>query len=384
MLASPPIRSKLPAAGTTIFTVMSRLANEQRRHQPVAGFPGLRLDPALHRAGARATCARAGTSTRPCRACRRCASGSRRRCERLYGASYDPDTEITVTSGATEALFAAITAVVHPGDEAVLFEPATTPTRPPWSSAAACPVFCTHAVPRLPIDWDGVKRRDHAEDAPMILNSPHNPTGAVLSAARHRRARATSSRTPASSSSATRCTSTSSSTACGTRAWRAIRSSRGASFVISSFGKTYHATGWKVGYCGPPAALSAEFRKIHQYLTFAVNTPVQDGAGRFSRTERELPSLRRVLPGEARPLPLAHRRIVALQALPSRGTYFQMLDYSAITDEPDTEFARRMTREHGVAAIPPSVFYHDGADNRCSASASPSGRRRSSVRRSGS
>lgn len=355
------IRSKLPEVGTTIFTVMTKLANECGAINLSQGFPDFDVDPALIELVHRHM--REGRNQyAPMQGVPALRERIAEKTREMYGASCDPDTEITVTSGGTEALFAAITAVVSRDDQAVLFEPAYDSYAPAVELSGGMPVFCPMRFPGYAIDWDRVKDSITPKTRLLILNSPHNPSGAVLS-----------------EQDIAALTEIVADTRIfivsdevyehiifdGLRHESMARYPELArrSFVISSFGKTYHATGWKVGYCLAPAALSAEFRKVHQYLTFATNTPVQMALADFLEQKEKY----RTLPAfyqEKRDRFLSLIKKSRFRCLPSRGTYFQMLDYSAITDEPDVEFARRMTREHGVAAIPPSVFHHDGADNK--------------------
>jgi len=354
------LESKLPGVGVTIFTVMSRLAAEHGAINLSQGFPDFEVDGDLiglvHRH------MREGRNQyAPMQGVMALRERIAEKTRWLYGVAYDPATEITVTSGATEALFAAIASVVRPGDEVIVFEPAYDSYVPAITLAGGAPVYCRLRHPGYSIDWDEVKDAITPRTRLMVINSPHNPAGSVLSASdldsladvvagtgvmvlsdevyehiifdgvRHE-----------------------------SMARRPELAAR--SFVVSSFGKTYHTTGWKVGYCLAPAALSAEFQKIHQYLTFATSTPVQHAYADFlARKEPylELPAFYQ----RKRDLFLSLIRDSRFSFTPSRGTYFQMLDYSAITDERDVDFARRMTVEHGVAAIPPSVFYRDGSDH---------------------
>jgi methionine transaminase len=355
------IHSKLPAVGTTIFTVMTKLANECGAINLSQGFPDFDVDPALidlvHRH------MREGRNQyAPMQGVPVLRERIAEKVRETYGASCDPDTEITVTSGGTEALFAAITAVVGHGDQAVLFEPAYDSYAPAVELCGGIPVFCPMRFPDYSIDWDRVKDSITQKTRLLILNSPHNPSGAVLSE------RDIAALTEIVAGTGIFIVSDEVYEHIifdGLRHESMARYPELArrSFVVSSFGKTYHATGWKVGYCFAPAALSAEFRKIHQYLTFATNTPVQMALADFMEHKDKYRSLPAFYQAK-RDLFLSLVKSSRFRCLPSKGTYFQMLDYSAIADEPDTAFARRMTVEHGVAAIPPSVFYHDGADNR--------------------
>jgi len=359
--AAERIRSKLPDVGTTIFTVMTRLAGEHGAINLSQGFPDFDVDGVLvdlvdvhMRQGRNQYAPMQGVM--PLR--ERIAEKARD----LYGASYDPAEEITITSGATEALFAAITAVVGRGDEAILLEPAYDSYVPAIRLAGGVPVYCQLRYPDYSIDWDMVRDAVTPRTRLVILNSPHNPTGAVLSAADLDALAEIVSGTGAFIVSdevyehiifdGARHES---------MARRPELAAR--SFVVGSFGKTYHATGWKIGYCMAPAPLTAEFRKIHQYLTFTTITPVQHAIADFMDRKDAYLGLPAFYQAK-RDYFISRIKGSRFRCVPSRGTYFQMLDYSAITDEPDVDFARRMTAEHGVAAIPPSVFYNRPVDNR--------------------
>ncbi|HOW81843.1 MAG TPA: methionine aminotransferase [Spirochaetota bacterium] len=354
-------RSKLPDVGVTIFTVMSRLANEHGAINLSQGFPDFPVDPGLidlvsaHMKNGRNQYA-------PMQGVPQLREAIALKTKELYGAVYDPETEITVTSGGTEALFAAITAVVNSGDEVIILEPAYDSYVPAVALAGGIPVFCPMRHPEYSVDWDMVIDRLSSRTRLIILNTPHNPTGAVLSAAdidaltgivagtdililsdevyEHvifdGRVHHSMSRCPELASR---------------------------SFVVGSFGKTFHATGWKVGYCLAPAGLSEEFRKVHQYLTFATSTPVQHAIADFLEKKETYLGLP-VFYQRKRDYFLSLVRDSRFTAIPSAGTYFQMLDYSLISDERDVDFARRLTVSGGVASIPPSVFYDKPQDNK--------------------
>lgn len=355
------IQSKLPAVGVTIFTVMSRLANEQGAINLSQGFPDFDVDPELFDLVGRYM--REGNNQyAPMQGVMALRERISEKVKELYGAAYSPAEEITVTSGGTEALFAAITAVVQPGDEAILFEPAYDSYAPTVALCGGKSIYCPMRFPDYSIDWDMVKDSITPRTRCLILNSPHNPSGAVLS--------------PADIDALIAIVSNTGIYIISDEVYEHIlfdglRHESMArypelaerSFVISSFGKTYHTTGWKIGYCCAPKTLSIEFQKIHQYLTFASNTPVQWAYAKFMEKKEKYLSVSKFYE-EKRDLFLSLIKGSRFRVVPSRGTYFQMLDYSEITDEEDTAFARRMTVEHGVAAIPPSVFYHDGRDNR--------------------
>jgi len=355
------ITSKLPDVGITIFTVMTRLANEHGAINLSQGFPDFDINPEIialvekqMRAGRNQYALMQGALELRERIAEKVLD--------LYGARYDPLSEITVTAGATEALFAAIAAVVRPGDEVIIFEPAYDSYVPSIVLSGGVPVPLAMRFPDYSIDWNLAKDAITEKTRMIILNSPHNPSGAVLS-----------------QDDITALADIVRGTDIvilsdevyehiifdGRRHESMARHPELAarSFAVSSFGKTYHATGWKVGYCVAPRALSAEFQKVHQYLTFAVNTPVQLALAEFMARKEEYLGVPAFYQAK-RDLFLELVRGSRFRAVPSAGTYFQMLDYSGITDEPDTDFAVRLTREHGVAAIPPSVFYNGKDDNR--------------------
>lgn len=273
----------------------------------------------------------------------------------LYGANYDPASEITVTSGATEALFAAITAVVREGDEVIVLEPAYDSYTPVIALCGGRPVYVQMQFPGYGIDWQAVRDAISDRTRAIVINSPHNPSGAVL--------------TRDDISSLIQIVQDSNIVIISDEVYEHIvfdgRTHQSMarhpqlaerSFVISSFGKTYHATGWKIGYCLAPLDLSREIQKIHQYLTFASNTPVQHAFAEFMQKKEVYRKLSDFYQ-QKRDKFLASIRESRFKPLPCKGTYFQMLDYSEITDEPDLDFARRLTVDFGVAAIPPSVFY---------------------------
>ena len=349
------LTSKLPNLGLTIFSEMTRLANEAGAINLSQGFPDFEADPELFTLVARYM-EQGCNQYAPMQGVPLLRERIADKVQELYRASYDPASEITVTSGATEALFAAITAVVGPGDEVLVFEPAFDSYVPVIELCGGIPRYIQLRFPNYSIDWDEVRDAISDKTKLVILNFPHNPTGAVLG--------------DNDITSLIRIVEGTGIAILSDEVYEHIvydgtphlslaaypeLSSR--SFVISSFGKTYHVTGWKIGYCLARGALSKELQKIHQYLTFASNTPVQHALADFMlnkdvylnlaafyQQKRDL--FQRMLQGSR------------FKPLPCHGTYFQMVDYSSITDESDLEFAQRLTVDHGVAAIPPSVFYH--------------------------
>ncbi|MDH2431898.1 pyridoxal phosphate-dependent aminotransferase [Pokkaliibacter sp. MBI-7] len=349
----PP--SKLPQVGTTIFTRMSQLAAEQGAINLSQGFPDFD-GPALLKERVCHYLLNGHNQYAPMTGVPALRQAIASKIKSLYGYSANADTEITVTSGATEAIFAAIAALVGPGDEVIVFDPAYDCYEPAISLNGGI----THHLPLLPphfgIDWDRLKDALHSKTRMVIVNNPHNPTGAVFSRA--------------DLDTLAELLRGSDTLLLGDEVYEHIvfdgqphlsllchPELAQRSVVVSSFGKTYHTTGWKVGYVVAPALLSAEVRKVHQYLTFSTSTPFQLGLADFLEAEPDhylqLPSFYQAKRDEFCQL-LAGSRF---RLTPTRGTYFQLLDYSAISDRNDVEMAEWLTREVGVAAIPISVFY---------------------------
>ncbi|MEZ5598251.1 MAG: pyridoxal phosphate-dependent aminotransferase [Pseudomonadales bacterium] len=356
------LTSKLPHVGTTIFTVMSELARETGAINLSQGFPDFDapaalLDRVQHylRGGHNQYAPMMGMP-----ALRQALADKVRD---VYGLTVSADSEVTVTSGATEALFCAIAAVVRTGDEVILFDPAYDSYEPAITLQGGCALRLPLQAPDFRPDWQRFEALLSPRTRLVVINTPHNPTGTVWSPDDLLALQAL---------------------VCrhglyvvadevyehivfdGMRHESVCRypDLYARSFVVSSLGKTYHVTGWKIGYCVAPPGLTLEFRRIHQYVTFTSITPVQLGLadylvmcpehhlelGAFYQRKRDLFA---GLMGDSR---------FSLQ--PSKGTYFQMLDYSAIVDEKDTELARRWTREVGVASIPLSVFYAEPPGDR--------------------
>ena len=354
-LANPV--SKLPDVGTTIFTVMSALASEQGALNLSQGFPDFDGPEALLQA-VNAHMRSGQNQYPPMAGVAALREAIAAKVSDLYGLACDADTEITVTAGATEALFCAIAAVAHAGDEVIVLDPAYDSYDPVIRLQGAVPVHVPLSAPTYRIDWDRIEAAITANTRLLILNSPHNPTGmvmdendiAALSALCAKydiyligdevyehmvfdRARHLS--------------------LCGYEELYAR------SFVISSFGKTYHVTGWKVGYCVAPPALTTEFRRVHQYVTFTVNTPVQLGIADFLRQHPEHHQQLPAFYQAKRDLFCELLQGSRFTVVPSQGTYFQLLGYDAISAESDASLARRWTCEQGIASIPISVFYQN-------------------------
>jgi len=352
------VQSKLPSTGVSIFSVMSRLADEHGAINLSQGFPDFDCAPELVEAVARSM--RDGHNQyAPMLGVLTLRQALSQKIERLYGRRYDPATEITVTSGATEGIFSTLTALVRPGDEVVLLQPAYDSYVPAVQLSGGTPVFVTLRGPDYRVDWDDVRRAVTARTRVIMVNSPHNPTGMVFDRDDLRHLAGVLEHTDAFVVSdevyehivfdGRRHESLASHPDIADRA-----------VVISSFGKTYHTTGWKIGYCAAPAALSAEVARVHQFVTYTVNGAIQRAYAEFVTRD---PSAAEVTPLYQAKRDLFLRLIEGsrFRPLPCRGTYFQMVDYSAITRERDSDFALRLITEHGVAAIPITPFM-TGAD----------------------
>lgn len=362
MTTAPPyLPSKLPHVGTTIFTVMSRLATETGAINLSQGFPGFNTDPALldlvtkaMRAGHNQYAPMAGVPV-----LREAIAQKTGDC---YGVRYDPETEITVTPGATQALFDAITTVVRPGagDEVIVFEPAFDSYVPAIELNGGRPVFVTLTPPDYAVDWTVVAEKITDRTRLIIVNTPHNPTGRVWTRDDlDQLARLVRDRDIWIISDEVY-----EHILFDGRTHHSLMTHpelRERTFVVNSFGKTCHVTGWKIGYCLAPAELTTEFRKVHQYVTFSTSTPMQHALAEYVQQ----PDRYRQLPhfyGRKRDLFLSGLGQTRFRFEPTQGTFFQNVSYAAITDEPDYDLAVRLTRELGVAAIPVSVFYHQRND----------------------
>ena len=354
------LRSKLPDVGITIFTVMSNLAAEHEAINLSQGFPDFNAHPDLidlvshfMRQGLNQYAPMQGVPALRQRIAEKVHS--------LYGATINPDTELTVTSGATEALFAAITAAVNPQDEVIVIEPAFDSYVPAIQLSNGIPVFQPLTYPDYRYDWDRIADAITARTRLLIINSPHNPTGTAMQMddiAALRTIVADRDLFILSDEVYEHIIFD------GLRHESMLRypDLAAKSFVVSSFGKTYHTTGWKIGYCIAPPDMTTEFQKVHQFLTFTSNTPIQYAYEQFIQRAALYLELADFYQ-QKRDVFLDAMQDSRFKPLPCSGTYFQMMDYGEISNEPDLDFARRLTIEHGVAAIPPSVFYHDRQDH---------------------
>ena len=349
------LETKLPKVGTTIFTIMSQLAEQHQAINLSQGFPDFQPPAQLLELVSRQLSAgRNQYAPMPGAEPLRQAIADKLRA--VYDVHVDAVTEITVTPGATEALFCAIHAVVRAGDDVIVLDPAYDSYEPAVELAGGRVVHVPLTGRSFDVDWERLEAALSDRTRLVIINSPHNPSGAVLDENALDRLAALLRPYGAFVLSdevyehivfdGARHASVLAHPELSER-----------SFAVFSFGKTFHATGWKIGYAVAPKAMTAELRKVHQYVCFSAPTPLQHALADFLR---ECPEHYLALPdfyAEKRDLFVELLRGSRFDVLPSRGTYFQLADYGAITDEPDTEFARRLTIEHGVAAIPISVFY---------------------------
>jgi len=346
--------SRLPEVGTTIFTVMSQLAIEHGAVNLGQGFPDFDCDPRLQALVTEAM--RAGNNQyAPMAGVPALRQAIAEKTARLYGHAYDPDSEITVTAGATQALMTAILAVVHPGDEVIVLEPAYDSYVPAIRLAGGVPVAVQLREGDYAVPWDTVRAAVTPKTRLLIVNSPHNPSGSVF--------------LPADLDALEALVRDFDLLLLSDEVYEHIvfdgvphqslarrRALAEQTFVVSSFGKTFHTTGWKIGYCCAPRVLTAEFRKVHQFMVFAVSSPMQHALAAWLRD-----------PGPYETLPAFYQAkrdrfraglaASAFRLLPCPGTYFQLVDYSAISELPEEGFARWLTTVHGVAAIPTSAFY---------------------------
>ena len=351
------LASKLPQVGTTIFTVMSALAAEKGAVNLGQGFPDFDCDPAL--IDAVTTAMKGGLNQYPpMTGVPSLREAIALKIRNIYGQSYDPGTEITVTAGATQAILTAILCAVHQGDEVIVIEPAYDSYVPAIELAGGVPIFVQMEIGPLGyyVPWDKVSGAVTANTRMIMINSPHNPTGSILREtdinALHDIVQGTGILILSDEVYEHMVYDGIKHASVCRHADLAARS-----FVVSSFGKTYHVTGWKVGYVAAPAALSAEFRKVHQFNVFTVNTPVQHGLATYMADPNPYLELAAFYQRK-RDLFRGRLEKTRFKLLPSDGTYFQCVEYSAISGMPEADFAKWLTAEIGVAAIPVSAFYH--------------------------
>jgi len=355
------INSKLPNVGTTIFTVMSKLAADNNAINLSQGFPDFSCNPELVELVSKYM--KAGNNQyAPMAGLIQLREILAQKTEELYGAHYNPETEITITAGATQAIYTAITAVIREGDEVIVFEPAYDCYQPAIELNGGKTIYLQLKAPSYSIDWEEVKKVMSHRTKMIIVNTPHNPTGSVLSAADMMMLQKLTKDTDIIIIS--------------DEVYEHIIFDNQAhqsvaryphlaerSFIISSFGKTYHATGWKIGYCVAPQNLMNEFRKVHQFLVFSTNTPIQFALAEFLKQKNQYLDLGAFYQ-KKRDYFISLIKNSQFSFTPAAGTYFQLLNYSKLSNEKDTDYAIRLTKEFKIASVPISVFYHEGEDNK--------------------
>jgi methionine aminotransferase len=352
--------SKLPHTGTTIFTVMSALANEVGAINLSQGFPDYDAAPELVELVNQAM--KDGYNQyAPMAGLQSLREQIAYKTEKLHGAVYNPDTEITITAGGTQAIFTAICAAIHPNDEVIVFEPAYDCYAPAIKLMGGTVKSMELEPPNYRINWEMVKRLISNRTRMIILNSPHNPTSTILHEEDIKELEALVKNRDILILSdevyehlifdgETH------------RSMARYPELQQRSFIASSFGKLFHTTGWKLGYCLAPASMMTEFRKIHQYLVFSVNTPMQVAIAQYLKNEESYLSLASFFQNKRDSFRegLSQTRF---ELLPCYGSYFQSVSFRGLSEEKDTDFTIRLAKEFGVASIPVSAFYSKGTDH---------------------
>ncbi len=350
------LNSKLPDTGITIFTIMSRMAAENHAINLSQGFPDFNCNEELLdlvdyylRKGFNQYAPMQGIPILRHRISEKI--------NKLYGHKYNPENEINITAGATQAIYTAASAVINPGDEVILFEPAYDCYAPAVKINGGIPVYVPLKKSDFSIDWDKTAEAVTARTRMIFLNSPHNPTGSVINETDIKNLEDITRNKDILLLS----DEVYEHIVFDTKQHLSVSGSEelvNKAFVISSFGKTYHTTGWKMGYCAAPDNLMREFRKVHQFIVFAVNTPIQYAYAEYMDNESHYLKLNNFYENK-RDVFLRSLKDTRWKFKPAGGTYFQLLDYSKITNMNDMEFAEKLTIEAGIATIPLSPFYND-------------------------
>lgn len=355
------VKSKLPNTGTTIFATMSALANEHKAINLSQGFPEFDANPKLVEL-VKQYVGSNHNQYAPMQGIQELRDCIAEKVEKLYKAKFNPETEINVTAGATQALYTAITALIKEGDEVIVFTPAYDSYTPAIELNGGITISVQLEAPHYKINWSDVKKVLSQRTRMIILNTPHNPTGSVMTAKDMKELE--------------RITKDSDIILLSDEVYEHILFDGQAhesvlkypklaerSVAVFSFGKTYHATGWKVGYALAPANLMKEFRKVHQFQVFTVNRPMQHALADFMQDPDEYLHLNELYQ-KKRDLFLEAIKGSRFKAIPAKGTYFQLLQYDKITDQRDVDYAVELTKKNGVASIPVSVFYNKEVDNK--------------------
>jgi methionine aminotransferase len=355
------LKSKLPKVGTTIFSVMSKLAKDHNAINLSQGFPDFKISPELSELVFE-NMKKGKNQYAPMPGIPELRNELSKKIEKLYSIKYNSDTEITITAGATQAIFTAITAVIEEEDEVIIFTPAYDCYAPAIELNGGKPVFIQLTAPNFIIDWDQVQKMITRKTRMIIINTPHNPSGTIL--------------TTQDMLSLEKIVKASNIIVLSDEVYEHIiydgkehqsvaryPTLAEHSFAVYSFGKTFHNTGWKMGYCIAPENLMAEFRKVHQFNVFSVNTPMQYALSEYLKNENNYLSLPNFYQ-EKRDVFCDLLKESRFKIAPAGGTYFQLLDYSEITDIKDTEFAIQLTEKNKIASIPVSVFYNSAPESK--------------------
>ena len=354
-------RSKLPDVGTTIFTVIGQLSAQHNAINLSQGAPNFPCDPQLLAGVTRAMEANHNQYA-PMTGLRSLKELIAQKIERLYQARYDADQEVLITASASEGLYSAISGLVHPGDEVIYFEPSFDSYAPIVRLQGAKPVAIKLTVPDFNVNWDEVRAAITPRTRMIIINTPHNPSGQVFSRQDLEQLAALTSNTDIVILSdevyehivfdGER------HHGMATHPQLAERS-----VIVSSFGKTFHVTGWRVGYCVAPAALMEEVCKVHQFLMFSADTPMQYAFADYMANPETYLALGSFY---QRKRDLMQQLLAAspFKLLPSGGSFFLLASYAHFSDEADSEMVKRLIADYGVATIPLSAFYTDGTDNK--------------------
>lgn len=355
------IESRLPETGTSIFAVMSKMANESGAINLSQGFPDFTIDEKLITL-VHTYMLEGHNQYAPMPGLLSLRDVISRVILKSYHHSSDPETELTITSGATEAIFASIAAFVRPGDEVILFDPSYDSYHPAIILNGGVPVHINLSFPSFTIDWDRVEKMITPRTRMIMVNNPHNPSGAILSEEDISQLGRLSEKYDLIVLS----DEVYERLVYDQLSHRSVLTSPGLasrSVAIFSFGKTFHATGWKCGYAIAPALLTKEIRKTHQFMVFSVNTPVQYALAEYMEDPSHFLQLSTFYQ-QKRDYFLEHIKGSSLKPLPCHGSYFQILSYEDISRKGDLEMAEEMTKKSKVASIPVSVFYKDRTDNR--------------------
>lgn len=355
------IKSKIPKVQTTIFTVMSRLAHEHQAINLSQGFPDFESDDALKDL-VHLAMKKGHNQYAPMAGLMELREQIAIKTQNLYGTIYHPDTEITVTAGATQAIYTAISAVIHEGDEVIIFTPAYDCYEPAVEMNGGRAAIVQLRAPDYKIDWTHVRKLINPRTKMIIINTPHNPTGTLLDKEDFIALEKLIANTDIILLSDEVYEHI---VFDDNKHYSAAMFPKLAerSFIVASFGKTFHNTGWKLGYCIAPEMLMNEFRKVHQYIVFSVNTPMQYALAEYLKNENNYLRLGSFYQ-QKRDFFINAIRNSKFEIIPSKGTYFQLLGYKKISHEKDTDFAVSLTVDYKIASIPISVFYNQHLDDK--------------------